>query len=152
MRGVGRVFAAYRAGRLTDDDEVAVAHGPAELGYPAMSAAMVDVRAGVAALVTRGVLRARDAEHLIVASKSRFYRDRGWDALADDAARLVRLPRRARAAIDALVARPPSQKADDARALLRRLARTPLPPRARRPTWKMPRTWFWERLVELVDT
>src|SRR5688572_32760283 len=29
MIGVGQVFQAYRRGHLTDDDEVAVAHGPA---------------------------------------------------------------------------------------------------------------------------
>ena len=30
MRGIGRIFEDYRDGRLTDDDEVALLHGPAE--------------------------------------------------------------------------------------------------------------------------
>ena len=30
MRGVGRIFEAYRDGELTDDDEVALIHGPPE--------------------------------------------------------------------------------------------------------------------------
>src|SRR5258707_11235944 len=45
MNGVGRIFAAYRDGILTDDDEVAVLHGPEELGYPALTEAMVNIRA-----------------------------------------------------------------------------------------------------------
>ena len=32
MRGVGRIFEAFRDGELEDDDEVAVVHGPAEPG------------------------------------------------------------------------------------------------------------------------
>ena len=44
MEGVGAVFQAYRDGVLEDDDEVAVIHGPAELGYPMLSEAMVNIR------------------------------------------------------------------------------------------------------------
>ena len=33
MVGVGRVFELFRDGLLEDDDEVAVAHGPADSGY-----------------------------------------------------------------------------------------------------------------------
>ncbi len=33
MTGIGQVYEQYRAGRLTDDDEVAVLHGPEEVGY-----------------------------------------------------------------------------------------------------------------------
>ena len=44
MRGIGRIFEAYRAGELEDDDEVAVIHGPAETGYLALSEAMVNIR------------------------------------------------------------------------------------------------------------
>jgi hypothetical protein len=43
MEGVGATFEAFRDGRLEDDDEVAVIHGPAELGYPMLSEAMVNV-------------------------------------------------------------------------------------------------------------
>src|SRR5258708_35446948 len=40
MVGIGHIFAAYRDGILTDDDEVAVLHGPEALGYPAVPEAM----------------------------------------------------------------------------------------------------------------
>jgi hypothetical protein len=41
-------------------------------------------------------------------------------------------------------------KAADARALLRRLAREPLPERAPA-SWRMSRTWFWDRFAELAE-
>jgi len=145
MRGVGTIYADFKRGALTDDDEVAIAHGPAELGYPAMSTAMVDLRAGLA----RATLSSRSKQRLIDRAKARFYRDRSWDALADDA-RALRLPRRERDAITALAARAPSRKADDARALLRMLARSR--PARTKPRWKMEPTWFWHQLRAIVDS
>src|SRR5437867_11228242 len=44
MEGVGSIFEAYRTGAWGDDDEVAVAQAPAELGCRALSDAMVDSR------------------------------------------------------------------------------------------------------------
>ena len=48
MVGVGAIYEAYCDGRYTDDDEVALLQGPATFGYPAMSEAMVNIRATVA--------------------------------------------------------------------------------------------------------
>src|SRR5579871_5420612 len=45
MIGIGEIFRAYRDGRLEDDDEVAVQHGPAEVKYLPLTEAMVNVRA-----------------------------------------------------------------------------------------------------------
>src|SRR5882724_12825471 len=45
MRGIGRIYEAFRDGVLQDDDEVAVLHGPEELGYPSLTEAMVNIRA-----------------------------------------------------------------------------------------------------------
>ena len=51
MRGIGRIYAAYRDGRwpgydepFEDDDEVAVIHAPSEAGGLPQSDAMVDIR------------------------------------------------------------------------------------------------------------
>src|SRR4029077_1266006 len=49
MRGIGRVYEDFRDGVLQDDDEVAVLHGPAEVGYPPVTEAMVNIRATLAA-------------------------------------------------------------------------------------------------------
>jgi len=143
MRGVGRVFADYRAGRLVDDDEVAIAHGPAELGYPRFSEAMVNLRHGLERAHAAGIITARQHDRLVALAKSTFYRDRTWDGLLASA----RVPAQPRAALADFVARTaPDLKAADARALLRRLARTrPQRPRVVEP---LARTWFWHRLVE----
>jgi hypothetical protein len=140
MVGVGRIFAAFRRGALTDDDEVAVAHLPAEHGFAPVSTALVDLRAGLARARRLGTLAAPLEARLIALGKARFYRERTWPQLVADA-RAARIP--ARALQDAA---PLPAKAADARALLRLLARTPelRPPR---PTWRLARTFFWHRFT-----
>ncbi|SDF05567.1 TfuA-like protein [Thalassobaculum litoreum] len=49
MEGVGSVYEAFRDGALEDDDEVAVTHGPLELGHRPLTLAMVSIRATLAA-------------------------------------------------------------------------------------------------------
>jgi hypothetical protein len=78
MRGVGAIFEAYRDGRLEDDDEVAVIHGPAELGYPSLSEAMVNIRRTLADAVADGVLPAGTAARLEAIAKELPYRERGY--------------------------------------------------------------------------
>ena len=56
MIGVGRIFRDYHDGTLQDDDEVAVLHSPAELGFKPLSEPMVSVRATVGQAVETGVL------------------------------------------------------------------------------------------------
>ena len=51
MRGIGRIYEDFRDGVLEDDDEVAVLHGPEELGYPPLTEAMVNIRATFEAAV-----------------------------------------------------------------------------------------------------
>lgn len=151
MIGVGRIFADFKAGRLTDDDEVAVAHAPAERGYASVSDAMVNLRAGLGKARARGLISARTHDALVRLGKQQFYRDRTWDSLLA-AGRAARLRQRELDALAAFVARArPDLKAADARALLRRLAREPLP--ARRPVvpWRMAQTWFWQRFIELAE-
>lgn len=86
MIGVGEVFRAYRDGEIEDDDEVAVLHGPAELGYPTLTEAMVNVRATLDAATQANVLRAHDRMTLARVAKSMFYKHRTWNAIANQAA------------------------------------------------------------------
>ena len=55
MRGVGQVFQDYVTGVIDGDDEVAVVHGPAERGYPALTEALVNVRERLSRAVVEGV-------------------------------------------------------------------------------------------------
>src|SRR4051794_863690 len=86
MRGIGRIYEAYRDGVLEDDDEVAVLHGPEELGYPPLTEAMVNIRATFAEAVRCGALGPDLAEQLTAMAKSLFYKERSWEAVLQAAA------------------------------------------------------------------
>ncbi|MDP5217179.1 TfuA-like protein [Ruegeria sp. 2205SS24-7] len=81
MIGVGRIFEDYYAGVLEDDDEVAVLHSPAELGFQPLSEPMVSIRATVARALECGVLSPGSAEAILRAGKALHYRDRDWPSL-----------------------------------------------------------------------
>jgi len=89
MRGIGDIFADYRAGRLEDDDEVAVEHGPAEMGYITMSEPMVNIRATLARGVSEGIVSAAAADGLIGLAKGQFYKARSWQGLLRENAALA---------------------------------------------------------------
>ena len=81
MRGIGRIFEAFRDGVLEDDDEVAVVHGPAEIGYLPASEAMVNIRATLALAEAKGVIGAGSRRALEAFAKSLFFADRNWPTL-----------------------------------------------------------------------
>lgn len=81
MVGIGRIFEAFRDGVLEDDDEVAVLHGPEELGYPAVTEAMVNIRVTVEKAVREGIIDRSLAADLTAIAKSRFYKERSWELI-----------------------------------------------------------------------
>ncbi len=83
MLGVGHIFAAYRQGRLFADDEVAVLHAPAELGWRPLTEAMVDIRATLAAAARAGVISLATARWLRKTAIAENFRDRSWQRLLD---------------------------------------------------------------------
>jgi hypothetical protein len=86
MTGIGQVYEQYRAGRLTDDDEVAVMHGPEELGYVQVTEAMVNIRATIDRALQLGIIEAGLAAALVRIAKSQFYKDRTYEAVIRTAA------------------------------------------------------------------
>ena len=86
MRGIGRIYEQFRDGVLQDDDEVAVLHGPDELGYPPLTEAMVNMRATFEEAARVGVLAPDMAAQLTAIAKSLFYKDRTHDAVLQRAA------------------------------------------------------------------
>ena len=142
MIGVGAIYRDFARGMLVADDEVAIAHLPAELGYRAVSDALVNLRHGLARAEKAGVIDRVAHARLVELARARFYRERSWAQLIADG-------RAEGLAVDALAAWPkPDRKADDARLLLRRL-------RAARPTrpapLRVPRTWALRQLESLYD-
>jgi hypothetical protein len=88
MVGVGRVFEAYRDGVLEpfaepfeDDDEVAVLHGPPELGYRALSEALINVRCTLVRATEQGVIDAATRDRLVRVGKALFYQERSYKAI-----------------------------------------------------------------------
>jgi hypothetical protein len=157
MIGVGSIYRDYARGVLVADDDVAVAHLPAEYGYRAVSDALVNIRFGLARTLKARVIDAPLHDRLLELARRRFYRERTWDQLFVDA-RAEGLD--IAALVDALgngagdqgsdrrgVSGRPDRKAEDARLLLRRLRtdRTRKPPRIH-----VPRTWALRQLESLM--
>ena len=78
MRGIGRVYEDFRDGLLEDDDEVAVLHGPEELGYPPLTEAMVNIRATFEAAAKAGVIDSNLSARITETAKSLFYKERSY--------------------------------------------------------------------------
>lgn len=120
MIGVGRIFDDFRDGRLQDDDEVALLHGPAEIGYPALSEPMVNVRATLEHALKDKILSAEEATAIEAQAKAIFYSDRSWEnilnGLSLNASQKIQLT-------DWLVSGRVDQKKTDAQELLTEIDR-----------------------------
>lgn len=81
MVGVGRIFEDYRDGRIWKDDEVAVIHGPPEIGYIALSEAMANIRATLAAALGDGIICDDTHGKLVNIAQSTFFPERSYDGL-----------------------------------------------------------------------
>ena len=145
MVGVGVIAAAYTSGELQADDEVALLHAPAELGYQGLSEPLVNVRATLDHARRGGVVSTLSAEALLMVARSLPYPQRAWprllDSLRSDEAR-------------ALAAWLPTgridQKREDAVAMLQRMradaALGAERPRQAPPTFEP--TVLWQELVQ----
>lgn len=121
--GVGEVFRMYHAGGLEDDDEVAVTHGPAEVGYRPTSDALVDIRAALTRAGDRGLIDATTQRMLLGLAKQRHFPDRSWPVLISEGAQ-AGLPVEQLKALEAYIRDVrPSIKREDAIELLTRMAR-----------------------------
>lgn len=163
MEGVGRVHRAFKDGifppftddAFEDDDEVAVIHGPAELGYPALSDAMVDIRATLDAAARDGLIPTALRDRAGRAVKARFYADRRLDDLPALLAELADDPGFAAPVADWLATNRVSVKKQDALGLLQRLEDILANPAdASAPTrpFRFERTTLWAAFVEAVET
>jgi len=151
MVGIGKIVEAYRSGRYApyetafeDDDEVAVVHGPAELGSARLSEAMVDLRETLARAHAAGTIDLPTRDRLVHRLKQLFFPERSF-------ARLVAFAREGldeaggRALAAGLERHRCSQKHDDAVALIKALAETtPLPVQTH---WNLEETVEWVRFV-----
>lgn len=118
MTGYGAIYNAFADGQLNDDDEVAVVHGPAELNWPALSDAMIDIRDFVAQAVLSKVLEIEDANHIIGHAKLQFFKFRSLDASLRSALQNYRTNTEIEQISDWFAKRGPGVKERDCRELL----------------------------------
>lgn len=81
MIGIGQIYQSYARGKLMDDDEVALIHGSAEMGYPSLSEPMVNVRATLQLAQDQGVLSQGLHQQLITLAKSIYFPERTFAAI-----------------------------------------------------------------------
>ena len=149
MVGAGVIYRAYRRGVLVDDAEVAVLHGPAELGYPSLNEALVNVRASLAHASAQGVLSTAQRRLVLKSAAAIYYKDRTWDRTlgqavanglaAEEAARLKSWLKTG--AVDL--------KRRDARSLIRLVTeRAEALDRPMQAPFQFETTTFWQALVD----
>ena len=148
MIGVGGIFDDYLNGTLQDDDEVAVLHSPAELGFQPISTPMVSIRATVKHAENTGVLSPESAAEILNHAKTRHYRERTWKDIGQA---LEDLPGLA-AFIEWLPQGQIDAKADDAREMLARMSdHLSRPRQAQGSAMRTERTLMWRQLCDRVD-
>lgn len=111
MEGVGWVFEAFRDGRLSDDDEVAILHGPEEAHHIPLTEAMVNIRRTLHRAWESGTVEERHALRIIELSKQMFYQERTYEQLLAQAVG-AGIPRRVCEALQAWL---PDNKVDQKR-------------------------------------
>jgi hypothetical protein len=142
MQGLGLISRWYRRRRCTDDGDVAVLHGPAELGYAPMTEALVNVMASAAAAKAANAIPKATAQKAVKLARQLYYKRRTaaalqetWrQALGADAALALARHRTDQKALDAA----------QAVALLSQAARPPAPPAQPKP----PLTGYFKALLE----
>jgi len=130
MQGSGIIYEAYRNGvyppyheqAFEDDDEVAVIHGPKELGYRPASEAMVNIRSTLAHACRDGIVSSTTRDKLVNRAKQQFYAQRSFPGLLE-LAQTAEFPESEIAALQAwLPTGRMDQKREDADRLLKQLA------------------------------
>lgn len=81
MVGVGQIYQMYARGELIDDDEVALVHDAAEMGYRPLSEPMVNVRATLHQAQDQGILTQDLYQALIALAKSIYFPERTFAAI-----------------------------------------------------------------------
>ena len=153
MVGIGRIFEWYRDGICTDDDEVAVVHGPRELDFKPASEAMVNIRDALAHALGRGLIGVTTHDTIVREMKRRHYPERTW-LLVPEIARQAGLKREE---VDALIefvetGRPNRKRLDTLELLARLRPFAHEPPALFQPQFDFESTVFWDQLVSSVRT
>lgn len=78
MRGLGTVFTLYASGEIDGVDEVGVLHGPADMGYPAQTVALVNLRHGCQEGAEIDLIPPDAGRRIVAAAAALPFTHRGW--------------------------------------------------------------------------
>jgi hypothetical protein len=123
--GIGRIFRLFRMGLWTDDDEVAVLHATAELGYCPLSDTMANIRFTLRRLRRRGFALREVETELRSRMKARHFSKRTREELGFEAAALLGR-QNAESLMDHFEREYVDVKKDDAQALIAYLSLSPI--------------------------
>lgn len=121
MLGYGKIYLAYASGALEDDDEVAVVHGPAEIGFLPLTDSMVDMRDAINQAELTGVLTAEEAAAATSCAKALHFKVRNLNTVLQTVLRQSRKAGQIRQTLDWFADRPAGAKSRDAHDLLANL-------------------------------
>jgi hypothetical protein len=148
MIGVGRIFERYASGELDDDAAVAQLHAPAELGYAALTEALVNVEATLQKLAKLRLIDSVAERRLGSAACRLFFKNRTHETVVEEAG----FRGEEAAAVEALLDRHRvDQKRLDARAVahvLHSLDDGPAP----EPDWTLAETQMWRNSRNVAVT
>jgi hypothetical protein len=85
MIGIGDVYRRYVSGEFDDDGDVAQLHGPAELGFLALSEPLANIVATLEALEAEGLISAEEFSALNHLARGLHYKERGYRRLFEAA-------------------------------------------------------------------
>ncbi len=151
MRGVGRIFEAYRDGLLEDDDEVALDHAPAAMGHMPLAEPLVNMRATLESAADQGVIRAETQARMLGLARGVFYKERSYADLLTRASG-AGIPADEIEAFETWLPEGRiDQKRADALAMLRAMGDFLVAgPAPFAPSWRFERTEAWEEDIELA--
>jgi hypothetical protein len=121
MLGHGEIYEAYASGEITDDDEVAVVHGPAETGFMPLTDAMVDIRDAIGQAKAVGVLTPAAAEATIACAKAQHFKVRNLNKVVQSVLLQSHSSLQMKEILTWFANRPAGAKARDALDLLKNL-------------------------------
>ncbi|MBB3134648.1 hypothetical protein FHS26_002380 [Rhizobium pisi] len=142
MVGLGAIFEDYEAGRLIDDEAVALVHAPQELGWLPLSVPWVDFEPTIEALHAHGEISPGERKKLLLAGRFLHFSERTYAKVVDEC-HFARKPRRDHI-LAAIRKFRVERKRNDARLVLEWLRRDEFLPVNR--DWRFAATSHWELL------
>lgn len=145
MVGVGRIFQQYVSGELEDDSDVALLHGPAELGYLPLTLPLVNVLATLEHLQEAGGVSPEERAELEGVARRVFYKERTWSEIIR---RAQLSPERSKTAfVGTLKSGTVDQKREDALELLDLLAHADNKHTTQPSSWTFQATSMWKTVL-----